>query len=39
MAVSPGGHPSEEFRAMIDKDIEGYRKVIKAAKLEKYFQN
>lgn len=39
MAVSPGATSSEEFRAMIDKDIEGYRKVIKAAKLEKYFQN
>jgi len=39
MAVNPGGGSSDEFRAMIDKDIQGYEKVISAAKLQKYFQN
>jgi len=33
MAVNPGGNASAEFRAMIDKDIQGYVEVIKAAKL------
>lgn len=34
MAVNPGGNSSAEFRAMIDKDIEGYAQVIKAANLK-----
>ena len=34
MAVNPGGNPSAEFRAMIDKDIEGYVAVVKAANLK-----
>jgi tripartite-type tricarboxylate transporter receptor subunit TctC len=34
MAVTPGGNPSAEFRAMIDKDIQTYRDVIKAANLK-----
>ena len=33
-AVNPGGNPSEEFRAMIDADIETTAKVVKAANLE-----
>ena len=33
MAVTPGGTSSAEFRAMIDKDIQGYVEVVKAAKL------
>ncbi len=31
---TPGGNSSAEFRAMIDKDIEGYVAVIKAANLK-----
>jgi tripartite-type tricarboxylate transporter receptor subunit TctC len=34
MAVDPGGGPSAEFRAMIDKDITTTAEVVKAAKLE-----
>jgi tripartite-type tricarboxylate transporter receptor subunit TctC len=34
MAVNPGGGPSAEFRAMIDKDILTTAEVVKAAKLE-----
>ena len=34
MAVTPGGTSSAEFRAMIDKDIETYQEVIKAANLK-----
>lgn len=34
MAVNPGGTPSATFRAMIDKDIEGYIAVVKAANLK-----
>ncbi len=34
MAVTPGGTSSAEFKAMIDKDIEGYVAVIKAANLK-----
>jgi tripartite-type tricarboxylate transporter receptor subunit TctC len=34
MAVTPGGTSSAEFRAMIDKDIEGYVAVVKAANLK-----
>jgi tripartite-type tricarboxylate transporter receptor subunit TctC len=35
MAVSPGGGTtSAQFRAMIDKDIQGYEKIIKAANLK-----
>src|SRR3954469_10410836 len=34
MAVNPGGGPSEEFRAMIDADINAAAEVAKAAKLE-----
>ena len=34
MAVNPGGGTSAGFRAMIDKDIEGYVAVIKAANLK-----
>lgn len=34
MAVNPGGTSSAEFRAMIDKDIEGYVAVVKAANLK-----
>jgi tripartite-type tricarboxylate transporter receptor subunit TctC len=37
MAVKPGGQTSAEFRAMIDKDIQSYADVIKAANLK--FQN
>jgi tripartite-type tricarboxylate transporter receptor subunit TctC len=33
MAVTPGGTSSAEFRAMIDKDIQTYQDVIKAANL------
>jgi len=34
MAVNPGGTPSAEFRAMIDKDIQTYVEVVKAANLK-----
>jgi tripartite-type tricarboxylate transporter receptor subunit TctC len=34
MAVNPGGTSSAEFRAMIDKDIQGYIDVVKAANLK-----
>jgi len=34
MAVTPGGNPSEEFRAMIDADIKTVADVVAAAKLE-----
>jgi len=34
MAVNPGGNSSAEFRAMIDKDIQGYVEVVKAANLK-----
>lgn len=34
MAVTPGGNPSAEFRAMIDADIKTTADVVKAAKLE-----
>ena len=34
MAVDPGGNPSDEFRAMIDADIETTAQVVKAANLE-----
>jgi tripartite-type tricarboxylate transporter receptor subunit TctC len=34
MASVPGGNPSDEFRKIIDADIESYRKVIEAAKLK-----
>jgi tripartite-type tricarboxylate transporter receptor subunit TctC len=34
MAVNPGGTSSAEFRAMIDKDIEVYVAVVKAANLK-----
>ena len=34
MAMTPGGTSSAEFKAMIDKDIEGYVAVIKAANLK-----
>ena len=34
MAVTPGGTSSAEFRAMIDKDIQTYQEVIKAANLK-----
>jgi len=34
MAVTPGGGPSAEFRAMIDADIKTVSEVVKAAKLE-----
>ena len=37
MAVSPGGQPGAEFRAMIDKDIKVLSEVIKAANLK--FEN
>ena len=37
MAVNPGGTSSAEFRAMIDKDIQGYIEVVKAANLK--FEN
>ena len=33
MAVNPGGTPSDEFRRMIDADIESYVEVVKAANL------
>jgi tripartite-type tricarboxylate transporter receptor subunit TctC len=33
MAVNPGGTPSDEFRRMIDADIESYVRVVKAANL------
>ena len=34
MAVTPGGQPSAEFRAMIDRDIVSISEVIKAANLK-----
>jgi len=34
MAVNPGGGSSEQFRAMIDADIEKYVGVVKAANLK-----
>src|SRR3954462_6249395 len=34
MAVNPGGGPSDEFRAMIDTDINTTAEVVKAANLE-----
>ena len=34
LAVTPGGNSSAEFRAMIDRDIQGYAEVIKAANLK-----
>jgi tripartite-type tricarboxylate transporter receptor subunit TctC len=34
MAVNPGGTSSDEFRKMIDADIENYVQVIKAANLK-----
>jgi tripartite-type tricarboxylate transporter receptor subunit TctC len=34
MAINPGGGSSAEFRAMIDKDIEGYVSVVKKANLK-----
>jgi len=34
MAVTPGGNPSNEFRAMIDADIKTVADVVAAAKLE-----
>jgi tripartite-type tricarboxylate transporter receptor subunit TctC len=34
MAVTPGGGPSSEFRAMIDRDIQTISEVIKAANLK-----
>ena len=34
MAVTPGGTSSAEFKAMIDKDIQTYQEVIKAANLK-----
>ncbi len=34
MAVTPGGQPSSEFRAMIDRDIRNIAEVIKAANLK-----
>jgi len=34
MAVTPGGGPSDEFRAMIDADIKTVADVVKAANLE-----
>jgi len=34
MAVTPGATSSAEFRAMIDKDIQGYVEVVKAANLK-----
>jgi tripartite-type tricarboxylate transporter receptor subunit TctC len=37
MAVTPGGQPGSEFRAMIDKDIKVLSEVIKAANLK--FEN
>jgi hypothetical protein len=33
MAVNPGGGPGEEFRKMIDADIQTFVDVVKAAKL------
>lgn len=33
MAVNPGGGPSEDFRKLIDSDIETYSKIVKDAKL------
>ena len=33
MAVTPGGGPSQEFRAMIDDDIKTTVEVVKAANL------
>jgi tripartite-type tricarboxylate transporter receptor subunit TctC len=32
MAVNPGGGPGEEFRKMIDADIQTFVDVVKAAK-------
>jgi len=37
MAVTPGGQPASEFRAMIDNDIKTISEVIKAANLK--FEN
>jgi tripartite-type tricarboxylate transporter receptor subunit TctC len=34
MAVNPGGGSSDEFRKMIDADIESYVQVVKAADLK-----
>jgi tripartite-type tricarboxylate transporter receptor subunit TctC len=34
MAVNPGGGPSEEFRKMIDADIQKYVEIVKAANLK-----
>jgi hypothetical protein len=34
MAVNPGGTSSDEFRAMIDADIQSYVAVVKAANLK-----
>lgn len=34
MAVNPGGTPSDEFRKMIDADIQSYVAVVKAANLK-----
>ena len=34
MAVNPGGGSSEEFRKIIDADIENYRQIIKSANLK-----
>jgi tripartite-type tricarboxylate transporter receptor subunit TctC len=34
MAVTPGGQPASEFRAMIDRDIQTISEVIKAANLK-----
>jgi len=34
MAVNPGGGTSDEFRKMIDADIESYVQVVKAANLK-----
>jgi tripartite-type tricarboxylate transporter receptor subunit TctC len=34
MAVSPGGGTSDEFRAMIDTDIQNYVSIVKAANLK-----
>jgi tripartite-type tricarboxylate transporter receptor subunit TctC len=33
MAVTPGGGPGQEFRAMIDADIKTVGEVVKAANL------
>jgi tripartite-type tricarboxylate transporter receptor subunit TctC len=34
MAINPGGGSAAEFRAMIDKDIEGYVSIVKKAHLK-----